>query len=116
MEITNTNWHSMSDAAILKQIGQVLKQLRLQQNITQAQMATESGLNRYTVAQIEKGEGTSLVTLLKVLRVLNAFHLLDTFQLQDEISPMAYIKMQKKQRKRASGGNQLNEPDTDLGW
>ena len=112
---TNIDWQSMSDAAILKQLGAVLKQIRLKKNITQAQLATDAGLNRYTITQIEKGESTSLNTFIKILRVFDAFYLLDAFQISNEMSPMAYVKMQKEQRKRARG-NRLNEPDEDLGW
>ena len=112
---TNINWQAMSDAAIIAQIGSKIKQLRLGVNKTQLQLAQEAGLNRWTISQIEKGESTSLITLIKILRVLDALYVLNEFQEQEEISPMLYVKMQKKQRKRANG-NQTNEPDTDLGW
>lgn len=114
MENSNFIWRGISDHAILQVIGKRLRGIRLDQNLTQAQLAEKAGLNRFTIAQLEKGESTSLNTLIKVIRMLDAFHLLDAFQEQAPvISPVAYAKMQREQRQRASGSGQANEPDLE---
>lgn len=116
MENANIHWEQMSDTAIVEQIGAYIKHIRLQKNMTQAQLATQAGLNRWTIGQIENGESTTLSTLIQILRSLEALHLLEHFTIKKEISPIAYADLQRKQRKRASGtDNVVNEPE-DLGW
>ena len=111
---TNTKWVEMSDSAIIRQIGAFVKELRLQQNKTQAQLAELSGLNRWTINQIEKGESISLISLIPILRGLNSLHTLEDFSIKEEISPIEYAKLKKQKRKRASpnegnGSNSINE-------
>ena len=116
MEYTNTNWSEMSDAAIVKQLGAFIKHTRLQKNMTQAKLATQAGLNRWTIGQIENGESTTLSTLIQLLRALDALHVLEHFTIKNEISPLTYAELARKKRKRASkDNNTVNEP-TDLGW
>jgi len=115
-EYTNTTWNEMSDAAIVQQLGEFLKHTRLQQNITQAQLARRAGLNRYTVGQIENGESITLSTLIQLLRALDVLHVLEHFTVKNEISPVAYAELMRKKRKRASGEDSLLNEPKDLGW
>lgn len=114
---TNTNWVKMTDIAIISQIGSFIKHTRLNKNITQAQLAKTSGLNRWTIGQIENGESVTLSSLIQLLRALDVLYVLNNFEVNKEISPLAYAKLKKEQRERASGkaSNMVNEDD-DLGW
>lgn len=97
------DWSALSDKAIVKHICSQLRQLRLDQNITQEQLAERSGLGRATISRIEKGQSVSLLTLIQLLRALNKLDLLDAFQqVTPEISPLQLLKQLKK-RHRASG-------------
>ena len=107
---------SMSDAMITQYIGTFVKERRLQLNKTQSQLATDSGLNRYTISQIENGEGCSLSSLIPVLRALDALYLMGNFKIEEEISPIEYVKMQKKKRIRASGKTNKDTSSEDIGW
>jgi DNA-binding XRE family transcriptional regulator len=51
-EISNTNWVSMTDEALIKTIGSFMKQQRLQQNKTQNDMAAAAGMSRSTLSWI----------------------------------------------------------------
>lgn len=113
---TNTDILSMSNLAIAQSIGLFIKQRRLQLNKTQAQLATEAGLNRYTISQIENGEGATLSTLIQLLRALDALYVLECFKVEEVISPILYAKMQKKKRLKASGNNSADTSNNDLGW
>jgi transcriptional regulator with XRE-family HTH domain len=113
---TNTDILSMSNLAIAQCIGLFIKQRRLQLNKTQAQLATEAGLNRYTISQIENGEGATLSTLIQLLRALDALYVLESFKVEEVISPILYAKMQKKKRLKASGKNSADTSNNDLGW
>lgn len=113
----NRNWIAMSDNAIIAVIGEFVKHKRLQENKTQAQLATEAGLNRWTLGQIEKGESVTLSSLIQVLRALNLLYLLDGFTINESISPIEYARMQEKKRQRA--GKQKNtetDNNEDIGW
>ena len=113
----NINWVAMSDNAIIAAIGEFIKHKRLQENKTQAQLATEAGINRWTLGQIEKGESVTLSSLIQVLRALNLLYLLNGFTINESISPIEYARLQEKKRKRA-GRQKNSETDDieDLGW
>lgn len=92
----------MSDPAILKELGQQLKAIRLQKNTTQEEMAQKIGLNRVTIGEIEKGRPSSLLTFIQLLRGLDKLDLLNSFTSVPSISPIQMAKLQTKIRKRAS--------------
>ncbi len=114
---TNISWVAMSDNAIIAAIGEFIKHKRLQENKTQAQLATEAGINRWTLGQIEKGESVTLSSLIQMLRALNLLYLLNGFTINESISPIEYARLQEKKRKRA-GRQKNSETDDieDLGW
>lgn len=97
------NWETMTDKTIVNHLCLQLRQLRLDQNMTQDQLAERSGLGRATISRIEKGQSVSLLTLIQMLRALNRLDLLDAFhQVSPEISPLRLL-MEQKPRYRASG-------------
>ncbi|MGL1885488.1 MAG: helix-turn-helix transcriptional regulator [Reichenbachiella sp.] len=116
MENTNKDWVAMSDRAIVKALGVYLKAKRLELNKTQAQIANEAGLNRYTLGQLENGESINLITLIQILRALDEFHLLDGFQIEEKISPIEYAKLKKNKRQRANSPIDDKTDKEDLGW
>lgn len=94
----------MSDPAIAKELCGILKQVRLQQNLTQEQLAERAGLSRSAISKMESGRSTvSLLTVIQVLRSLQQFHLLDSWKAAAMISPLAVAKLTAKRRLRASG-------------
>lgn len=113
---SNMDWVKMSDAAIVKQLGAFIKHTRIQQNVTQAHLAEMAGLNRWTISQIEKGESVTLTTLIQVLRALDILYVLNYFEINDEISPIEYAKLQEKKRQRASSKGTEKDKKEDPGW
>lgn len=113
---TNTNWIQLSDTAIVAQIGKFIKNVRLKQNITQAQLAEMAGLNRWTISQIENGESVNLASLIQILRALDVLYVLNQFEVVDEISPLEYAKLKKKQKERARNKSSKENDQEDLGW
>lgn len=110
-EISYTNWSSMSDKALTEFIGAFLRHHRLIQNRSQDALARAAGLSRSTVSLLERGENTSLSSLIQVLRVLDLLHIMKVFEVKEEISPVAYARLQKNKRKKA--GNVLRDPDSE---
>jgi transcriptional regulator with XRE-family HTH domain len=101
MDISSNNWVAMSDGALVETIGAFVKHHRLAQNKTQQQLATEAGLNRSTVTQIEKGEKITLQSLLQVLRVLDLLYVMEVFRAQEQLSPLQLAKLDQNKRQRA---------------
>lgn len=101
MDISSNNWLAMSDGSLVETIGAFVKHHRLVQNKTQQQLATEAGLNRSTITQIEKGEKITLQSLLQVLRVLNLLYIMDVFKVQEQVSPLQLAKLEQNKRQRA---------------
>ena len=112
----NTEWVSMTDNAIINAIGAYIKHQRLEQNKTQAQVANEAGINRWTLSQIENGESVTLKTLIQILRVLDLIHLLEIFTVKEKISPIEYAKLQEKKKRRARPKNKETNLNEDTEW
>ena len=104
-DIPYEKWLSMSDDNLAKQVGAFIKYHRLEQNKTQESVANAAGISRSTLSLLEKGDSVTLSTLIQVLRVLNQLHILEAFQYQPIISPLALAKAEKDKRKRASNSN-----------
>lgn len=98
---TNKNWKAMTDAAIIREIGAYIKHQRLQQNKTQATIARQAGLNRWTISQVENGEAISLQSLIQILRALDLLHIFDVFKIEQQLSPLQLAKLEHQQRERA---------------
>lgn len=113
----NINWAEMTDAGLIAAIGRFIRHTRLSQHKTQQQLAIEAGLNRWTLSQIENGESVNLLSLIQLLRALDKLHIFNSFEVIEEISPLAYAKLKKAKRQRAGTAKKTNENQKeDLGW
>ncbi len=115
-DMSDINWASMTDGALLQSIGNFVRYHRLEQNITQTQLAESAHISRSTLSLLEKGEKTTLSTLIQVLRVLDQLNIMNVFRVKDEISPMEYLKLKKNKRLRARNANKKINHEEDLGW
>ena len=113
---TSNDWAAMGDNVIIRTIGEYIKHYRLEQNKTQAQVAKEAGINRWTLGQIENGESITLTSLIQILRVLDVLHLFNIFTIEEKISPIEYAKLKEKKRQRARSSKKGTDLNEDLGW
>lgn len=96
-------WHAMSDPALLEMLGTFIKQSRLQQNKTQQEVALAAGVNRSTLVQIENGGGSTLLSLVRILRALEQLQLFQHFEIKEpQVSPLLLAKLAQKKRQKAS--------------
>jgi transcriptional regulator with XRE-family HTH domain len=107
---------NMSDAAILAEIGQRLRRARLNQNMTQADLAHRAGIGRRTLQKAEDGQVTTLETLVAILRGLGLLAQLDQFLPEPPPSPVELAKLQGRTRQRASGRRDADQSDTNWNW
>ena len=108
------NWAAMSDQALSKHIGKFIQHHRMEQNRTQANVATAAGIARSTLSLLERGESVTVPTLLQVLRVLDLLQVMDMFRVEKKISPIMLAKMEQETRQRARKKKQDNQ--TESNW
>ena len=93
----------LSDDKIEASLCTRLESERLRQNITQAELARQAGISVRTVRRMEKGEGISLATFIRVLKALRIEDRLEALLPQQEISPIQRVSKSIHVRERASG-------------
>ena len=91
----------MTDAEILREIGQRLRYYRLQQNLSIADVAAWAGVNPNTVANAECGKNSRLTTVVRLLRVYGRIESVNAFLTPPQISPLQVASRQGRARKRA---------------
>lgn len=92
---------SNSASAITVELGERLKQARLNADLTQTEVATLAGVARKTVLNAEKGK-VQLEVFVAILLALDLIKQLDLFLPKQQISPIQLAKLQGKKRQRAS--------------
>ena len=99
------DWYGMSDSAIIKEIGNRLKNYRLRKNCTQEELAKKSGISMGSVHKIESGKAVSFAIVVSAMRTLRLLDNLETFIPAPSISPVDLLKWRGKIRQRASHGD-----------
>lgn len=83
------------------QLGEQLKALRLARNLDQKTLAERAGVSPRALRSLEAGHGSTLKTLISVLRALGRQSWLDTVGPVATINPLALTR-QAQPRQRAS--------------
>lgn len=109
--------YASSDNRLIELIGAKVRTLRLNRNMSQASVATDSGVTVSVVQRLENGAGCTLMNLIKILRGIDGLNLMNDFFKEEPISPrmLAQLANTHKTRKRAS--KNINKPSKDtLSW
>jgi transcriptional regulator with XRE-family HTH domain len=93
----------LTDAGVLEELGQRLRQTRLNRNLTQARLAEEAGVSAPTVNQLEHGKPVQLTTLVRAMRVLDLLDGLEAAIPEPPPSPIDQLRRRGQERRRASG-------------
>lgn len=96
------DFRSASPKAVCEELGERLKQARLNANLTQAEVATMAGLSRKVVQGAESGKA-QMESFVAIMSALYLVDQLDCFLPKQEISPIQLAKLEGKKRLRASG-------------
>lgn len=102
--------------AILEELGERLLRHRLNQNLTQKELADEAGVGLNTVYRLERGQSTQLSNLIRILRALKLISNLDALVPETTFSPIEQAKLKKEERKRASHRRKKNTSSTSWKW
>lgn len=96
------------EKSISQEIGERLKQARLNADLTQSDVAKHTNLSRNTIVHAEQGN-VKLENLIAIMGTLNLTPNLDLFLPQQKISPIELSKLQGRKRQRASGTKRLDD-------
>ncbi len=99
------NWLFLTEREIIQQIGQRLKLIRLQHNLTQKKLSRDVGLSVSTISLIEQGNSTSIESLIRILVRLNRIKDFESvFRVGENLELKLKFEKAKlrSQRKRAS--------------
>ncbi len=93
-------WQEMTNGAILKTLGERLKEYRIRRNIQQSELAEMAGVNISTIVRIEKGNNIMIDSYIRVLRVLDMLDNLDEFIPEPPRSPLLMKQLMGKKKQR----------------
>jgi transcriptional regulator with XRE-family HTH domain len=85
------------EAALCKR----LESIRLSHNTTQVQLAEESGVSTRTIGRLEKGQGISMDTFIRVMIALRIQHSLEALLPDPSVRPIERVGIGAGERKRA---------------
>ena len=111
------NTNDMTEIEILQKIGARMREIRLEQNMKQKELAEKSGLSMFSISQMETGHNTSVQSLVQVLKALNRLDMIEPFLKDKEIDPATlarFIQSQQSQRKRVSRSISDNDSSSDV--
>ena len=93
------------EAALCKR----LESIRLSRNITQEQLAEEAGVSTRTIGRLEKGEGVSMDTFIRVMMALSIQQNLEALLPDPNVRPIERVGMGAGERKRARPAKSMDE-------
>ncbi|MBK7033748.1 MAG: helix-turn-helix transcriptional regulator [Ignavibacteria bacterium] len=108
---------TMTDEAVLRELGERLERERLARNLTQAALAERAGVSKRTVERFESGEvGMQLTGFLRICRAMQVLDALDLILPDEKPSPMELLKHKGKRRQRATTLRESDQPQKPWTW
>ncbi len=104
---------NLADEAILAELGERITRRRLELQLTQAEVAEQAGVGKRTVERIEAGASAQMLSIIRLLRVLDLMPGLEGLIPDAGPRPMDLLKRKGKLRQRASkrkSENRVEEP------
>lgn len=93
---------SLTVEEIESEVGEKLRALRLLKNIDQQRLAAQAGIGVTALKNLENGSGSTLKTLIKVMRALKREAWFDNIAPIATVSPLTMTSsLQPRQRARA---------------
>jgi len=106
-----------TDEAVLSELGGRLAEVRLERNLTQAQLGEQAGVSKRTVERLESGSvATQLSGFIRVCRVLEVIERFDLLVPEPVPSPVEQLKLHGRKRQRASAKRKTRAPSKKWQW
>ena len=105
-----------TDAAILHELGARVSGVRLERNLTQAELAEKAGLSKRTIERLEAGDSVQLLSLIRLFRALDLLPRLEALIPEPVPSPIAQWRLRGTNRQRASAKKPQSGPSRKWEW
>lgn len=92
------------------QLGDSVRALRIQQALTQRGLASRAGVSSKSVAKLEQAQGSTVETLVRVLRALGATDGIESLAPVPRVSPLALLRSSAPRRRFRSRGHRNPGP------
>jgi len=102
-----------TDETVLAELGRRIARTRLERNITQAQLARESGIGVATLERMEAGQPSRTASFIRVLRALGLLEGLDAVIPEPTPSPIERLKLSGRRRMRAASPKEHEPPPSE---
>lgn len=79
-------------------LGEQVRRARQREQYSQSDLAKRANVNRNSVSALERGQGSSLATLIRVVRALGLTNWLDELAPDTGPSPLELLQQQQKQQ------------------
>ncbi|WP_382305001.1 helix-turn-helix transcriptional regulator [Herbiconiux sp. UC225_62] len=95
-----------------ERLGARIRSLRLSRNLDQAAVAERAGVSLRTVKNLENGRGSSVATLVRVVRALGRSDWFDALQPAVAVSPLRMLAQERRDTtpQRASRPRRADRP------
>lgn len=110
MKLTGKN----SDTQILQELGKRIARTRIDRGYSQKQLADHAGVGIGTIPRMEAGKTYNLVSLIRVLRVLQLAENLDQLLPDADVRPSDWLRYNKEAPQRVA--RKRNVQKTDWRW
>lgn len=80
-------------------LGKQMRRLRLSRNLDQLTTAEKAGISEKALRSLETGKGSTVETLVRVLKALDALHGLDSLAPAPTVDPMAMLRLGMEPRR-----------------
>ena len=88
-----------------RRLGEQIRARRLKSELTTKELAAYAELSPRTVQNLEHGRGSTVATLVRVLRALNAEDWLESLTPEEPVSPIQMLEAERvKRRPRQRAG------------
>lgn len=94
----------MTDESLLMEIGSRLRDMRINANMRQDDLADKASISRSTVSKIERGKQVGISEFLRYMRAVELLESLDNVIWDTSMSPLKLAREKKKDRKRGRVG------------
>ena len=102
---------TLTDSALLAELGGRLTRFRLRANLTQGALAREAGISKRTLERIENGEAVQLISFVRACRALGLLDDIDRWVPEPAPSPIDELRLQGRERQRASSASATERSD-----
>jgi transcriptional regulator with XRE-family HTH domain len=106
----------LADEAILAELGARIARRRLDLQLTQADVAEQAGVAKRTVERIEAGASAQMLSIIRILRVLDLLAGLNLLIPAAGPRPMDLLKRKGKLRQRASSRRHAEQDAAPWSW